>query len=160
MNTDQQLRELLTKLKLPARFTFSDLVRSVQVYSTKKISFLPWSLPPHVTGACLQSDSSIYIFYPEGAMPAYQTVIKLHELTHVVLGHSHTQLNRQEEEYITNAILGVNLSYKDGAQGLVLRSLTNSNPESEVENLARELLHRLLPERSPDEQSLSKLNMD
>lgn len=162
MNAREKLDKIINDLSLRKRFTFSEFVESVQVYSAKDVTFVPWKFPPHVTGACLQSENTIYVFYAESTPPAYQTIVKLHELVHVVLGYTQSILDREEEKLVKNTILGTHALYMPQTNKFVMRSLLlrNDMKEKEVDELALMITHRLLPERSGAERDLTQIDLD
>ena len=54
----------------------------------RKLVFVPWSMPPSLTGAWLAADGCDFVFYASDTLPIHQAHIQLHEMAHMLCGHS------------------------------------------------------------------------
>jgi len=160
VNQNQQLKNIFDSLRLPSRFMFTEFVNSIQVYVSKEIIFWPWQFPPNITGACLDGDKTIYIFYAEDATPIITILIKIHELIHIIHGNRDTQLHRQEEMILKEMILQTGIHYRSDVNNMIMRSVSSSRLEAEVEEMALAIVSQLLPERSGSTLSLAHINLD
>jgi hypothetical protein len=66
----------------------------------REILRVPWEMPPGLFGAWISDadDAFEYIFYDRSAPPLLQVHIQLHELAHILLGHTTLFLTKDEME--------------------------------------------------------------
>lgn len=157
MEVSAVVMELLRSAGLSERFTFRDLVLAVERVARKKIEFVPWPFPPDVTGATLDCGGTLRVFYAEGSGAAYQQLIKLHELVHVILGRG-GECAAEGRASVLDAVRRSLAAYGHG--DLVLRSVTGFSHEPEIDEAAVKLLSQLAPERNGGTRSLARLILD
>lgn len=149
---------ILNRVNLGRRFTFSALLRATEAIAGKEITFISWPFPPAVTGAKLQSEDRIYVFYAQGVAPVYELLIKIHELIHILLGRE--DACAAGEASVIDAVRHSLAVYGTMVDGLVLRSIGGAAEEWEIDEAAVALLERLVPERVGHERSLAEIVLD
>ncbi|MBZ0285259.1 MAG: hypothetical protein K8L97_31285 [Anaerolineae bacterium] len=160
MDVEKEIGQIITDLELPPRFTFTLLLQNVKKFVGKEIFVASWHFPPQITGACLHGNEGIYIFYADGTPIAHQQLIIIHEITHIVRADKGEGLNGEEERTVIEAIKKTNAKYSEAAKNVLLRRMTRSTDEGQVDQLAVGLMQRLIPERQGTEATLEKMDLD
>jgi hypothetical protein len=80
------------------RFTMESFVAQIEAQLKRRIYFIGWQMPPGFFGVWLSDAEKPleYIFYDQSAPPLHQVHIQLHELAHVLCGHTTVKLTGQD----------------------------------------------------------------
>ncbi len=69
-------------------FTMEDFRSYLEHRRGRKLVFVPWPMPPSLTGAWLAAEGCDFVFYAQDSLPIHQAHIQLHEMAHMLCGHS------------------------------------------------------------------------
>lgn len=131
----------LRVLKVNDGITFEEFLHNAKMLSQKEFEFIKCEMPVGVTGS-ISIGEKAYIFYDANVSPLHQIQIKLHEIAHLILGHTAGQELTKEIEF-KNSILKTQEVYDKMLQGQLKREQYNDTQEKEAELLATEILGRL-----------------
>jgi hypothetical protein len=117
------------------QFTVERFARWLVQQHGRPITFVPWRMPVTAFGVWLACEAHDYVFYEEDTAPIHQAHIQLHEMAHMLCGHSPEQIDSREIEAFLHS------KGMDGrVSGLLLRSHHSNAAEVEAETLAS-LIH-------------------
>ncbi len=69
-------------------FELSHFLRHLEQVRNRALFVVPWSFRPDLFGLWIPQESADYIFYNQGLHPIHRIHTVLHEVAHVILGHS------------------------------------------------------------------------
>lgn len=136
-----KIRQSIKSLKVNDGITFEEFLHNAKMLSQKEFEFIKCEMPVGVTGS-ISIGEKAYIFYDANVSPLHQIQIKLHEIAHLILGHTAGQELTKEIEF-KNSILKTQEVYDKMLQGQLKREQYNDTQEKEAELLATEILGRL-----------------
>jgi len=139
-----RMQALLDSLDYDFRqFTLEDFTRWLERRRGRKISFVPWTMPPSMSGAWIAEANGDrdYVFYADETHGIHQAHIKLHELAHMLCGHSTAEVDKKQ----TRALLRQTIQDPTIIHGVLLRSHTRtSEKDREAETLTVLIQDRVL----------------
>lgn len=120
-NVKARMRQLLDEIDYDfSHFTLEEFARWLEDRRGRRIVFVPWTMPPALSGAwAAECGGSDYIFYEEHTHPLHQAHIKLHELAHMLCGHSTVEVGSGRVQ----AFLDQTTAAPAAAQHVLLRSV-------------------------------------
>ena len=87
-----------------ARFTIDDFAAYLSRRRGREIVMVPFSLPPNLYGAWLASVSIDYIFFDATAPEIHASYIKLHEFSHMLLGHDTLEVSADLQGLLASSL--------------------------------------------------------
>ena len=145
MSVSEKLQRALGSLGLSSGFTFDNLVAALQTHSGRPIEFIPWRMPAVLSGVWLRGETTDYIFYERTVAAFHQTMIKLHELCHVLLDHEPLTIEHEIASFLPDGCFP-----KGIAQALLRNGHHRSPEEAEAEQAATLLLELLYSDRTDE----------
>ena len=91
MDTTTRMRRKLAELNFDfSQFTMERFADYVGEFTGSEINFIGWDMPPGLFGAwvSLKDRASDYVFYDKNSPPILEIHTKLHELGHIINGHT------------------------------------------------------------------------
>jgi hypothetical protein len=145
MSVSEKLQRALRGLGLSFGFTFDNLVDALQTRSGRPLEFIPWQMPAVLSGVWLRGEKTDYIFHERTVATFHQTMIKLHELCHILLGHEPLTIEHEIASFLPTG------HFPEGVAQALLRNGHHRSPEeAEAEQAATLLLDLLYPDRTDE----------
>ena len=137
-STKARMKALLTELDYDfSRFTLDGFARWLAKRRGRPIVFVPWEMPPNLSGAWVASDGQDYIFFDQDTQPIHQTHIKLHEMAHILCDHPTVRVEPEQ------ALFHPTVADSSVSKAL-LRSTHSDQEEQEAETLATLIQEQIL----------------
>ena len=134
-STKARMKALLTELDYDfSRFTLDGFARWLAKRRGRPIVFVPWEMPPNLSGAWVASDGQDYIFFDQDTQPIHQTHIKLHEMAHMLCDHPTLRVEPEQALLVADPTIS----------RILLRSTRSDQEELEAETLATLIQERIL----------------
>jgi len=133
----ERMRGILAKLEAEYdfdQFTMESFRSWLEQQRGKEITFVPWTMPPGMSGAWLTSAQADFVFYEQDTAPIHQIHIQLHEIAHMLCEHPTVKVGTQEVSLLFRQM--VDRCVKQETQSLLLRSAHSGEAEIEAETLA------------------------
>ena len=134
-STKARMKALLTELDYDfSRFTLDGFVHWLAKRRGWPIVFVPWEMPPNLSGAWVASDGQDYIFFDQDTQPIHQTHIKLHEMAHMLCDHPTVRVEHEQALLVADPTIS----------RILLRSTRSDQEELEAETLATLIQEQIL----------------
>lgn len=145
VSVSEKLQRALGNLRLLSGFTFDKLMDALQTRRGRPLEFIPWQMPVVLSGVWLKGETTDYIFYERTVAAFHQTMIKLHELCHILLSHEPPTIEHEIASFLPDGC------FPDGVAQALLRNGHHRSPEeAEAEEAATLLLELLYPDRTDE----------
>jgi hypothetical protein len=130
-----RMKALLTELDYDfGRFTLDGFARWLARRRGREIVFVPWAMPPNLSGAWVAGDGRDDIFFDQDTQPIHQTHIKLHEMAHILCDHPTVQVEPEQALLVADPAIS----------RVLLRSTHSDREEQEAETLATLIQEQIL----------------
>ena len=116
-----------------SRFTLEGFADWLAQERGRPIVFVPRSMPASISGGWLKSAVQDYIFYDVDTPTVRQAHIQLHEMSHMLCGHSTAEIGPQQVQALLRHTTPVDPS---AFESLLRRSAHSDEAEKEAEELA------------------------
>ena len=140
-----KMRSLLAEVETKydfSQFTMESFRSWIEQQRGKELNFVPWAMPPSMSGAWLSSDKSEYIFYEKNTPTIHQGHIQLHELAHILCGHPTIKVGAEKITMLFRQVIDGCVDQED--QSLLLRSAQSGEAEIEAEVLASFIQNKVI----------------
>jgi len=145
------MRALLAELDYDfSCFTMEGFTHWLEARRARKILFVPRPMPATLYGAWLAGANCDYIFYEVDTPSIHQAHIQLHEMSHMLCGHSTARIGLQEAQILLRQAAGPEplAQRADTAltryESLLLRSTHSDEAELEAETLTALIQEQVL----------------
>ena len=144
-STKARMKALLTELDYDfSRFTLDGFARWLAKRRGRPIVFVPWEMPPNLSGAWVASDGQDYIFFDQDTQPIHQMHIKLHEMAHMLCDHPTVRVESEQALFHPTVA-------DSSVSKVLLRSTRSDQEELEAETLATLIQEQILRHARQDE---------
>jgi len=152
----ERMQNILVKVEAEydfGQFTMENFHSWLEQQRDKKITLVPWTMPPGMSGAWLTSDQADFIFYEQNTAPIHQIHIQLHEIAHMLCDHPTVKVGAQEMSLLFRQM--VDHCVNQEGQSLLFRSAHSGDAEIEAETLASLIQENVLKHKRLQELSRS-----
>lgn len=97
----ERIQNLVAKIKAEydfGQFTIESFRSWLEQQRGKKITLVPWTMPPEISGVWLTHGDRDFIFYEVNAPPVHQVSIQLHQMAHLLGEHFTPNISEAEVE--------------------------------------------------------------
>jgi hypothetical protein len=154
MSVEARMKALLDSLDYDfSRFTMDDFIDWVQAYKGRRISFIPWDMPPGMFGVWMSdADEAVeHVFIDKNTPPLHKVHIQLHELGHIVCDHPTARLTKAEMQ----TLLLQAVENPDILSEVLLRAPAKKEMEQEAEMLAALIQHQVIAHKRMQQLSIA-----
>jgi hypothetical protein len=120
-----------------SRFEMEGFARWLERRRGRRVLFVPWRMPASVSGIWLADPDFEFVFYEQHTPPLHQSHIQLHEMAHMLCGHSTLEIGPQQ----------VHVLLRQTAADPAFLQLLLCSPHSREVDLEAEMLASLIQER-------------
>lgn len=136
-----------------SNFTMDGFVSWLQERTAREIEFIFWEMPPGLFGVWLSGPElgTEYIFVDKSAAPLHKVHIQLHELSHIICGHTTITLNKSSLQKLL-----IDFAENDhSSYSALFRSFSNEQQEQEAELLAALIQQRVIRHKRIQQLSIA-----
>jgi hypothetical protein len=154
MSIETRMKALLDRLDYDfSHFTMDDFIDWVQAYKGRRISFIPWDMPPGMFGVWMSdADEAVeHVFIDKNIPPLHRVHIQLHELSHIVCDHPTVRLTKDE----MRSLLMQAVERPEVLGEALLRAPAKQEMEQEAEMLASLIQHRVIAHQRLQQLSIA-----
>lgn len=143
MTIETRMKNILNDLGFDfSQFTMNSFVDWIEKTRGRKISFIPWEMPPGMFGVWMSdADEPVeHVFIDKNVPSMHQVHIQLHEMSHIICEHPTARLSKDE----MRGLLLKALEDPGVLNEALLRAPAKKELEEEAEIMAALIQHQVI----------------